>query len=336
VLTLTEENKKSSLISVIVPVYNVEEFLPRCIESIICQTHENLEIILVDDGSPDKSGDICDDYAKRDNRIHVIHQKNAGVCTARNAGLDVAQGEWVSFIDSDDWIEPDMYERLLEAAAQNNKMVARCNFIQYRSEYMQREFIRKTISSKLTQEEAIANCLKPRSQNFIGVCGGVFHHSLFGSVNNPCIRFDSSIYLGEDTLIAVQALLKTDGIAYVPMPMYYYYYRDASAVRTINEKSMTVLIACKQIVESVKTVSSKYELWAQLFLIQCATILVVKSCRVKQYKLVGSLRQEILRKTRIWLPAQDFGIIKKIQVLGCLLLPNYIIGAIARRKGIDF
>ncbi|HCI64916.1 MAG TPA: glycosyl transferase, partial [Clostridiales bacterium] len=103
------------LISVIVPVYRVEAFLPRCLDSIRGQTYKNLEIILVDDGSPDNCGKICDEYAEMDSRIRVIHKKNGGLSSARNAGLDVAVGDYIGFVDSDDWIAPEMYETLLGA-----------------------------------------------------------------------------------------------------------------------------------------------------------------------------------------------------------------------------
>lgn len=103
----------NSLISVIVPIYKVEKYLRKCIESILSQTYTNLEIILVDDGSPDKCGEICDEYEKKDSRIKVIHKKNGGLSDARNAGLDIMAGNYVAFVDSDDWIEPQMYEHLL-------------------------------------------------------------------------------------------------------------------------------------------------------------------------------------------------------------------------------
>ena len=100
---------REKLLSVIVPVYNVEAYLPRCVDSILQQSYENLEVILVDDGSRDGSGRICDEYAARDSRVRVIHKENGGLSSARNAGLDAAAGEYLTFVDSDDWIEPDAY-----------------------------------------------------------------------------------------------------------------------------------------------------------------------------------------------------------------------------------
>ena len=101
------------LISVIVPIYNVEKYIKKCIDSIINQTYKNLEIILVNDGSPDECGKICDEYERIDSRIVVIHKENGGLSDARNAGLKVMHGKYVAFVDSDDWIEPEMYLSLI-------------------------------------------------------------------------------------------------------------------------------------------------------------------------------------------------------------------------------
>ena len=105
-----------SLISIIIPVYNVEEYLRECLESVLVQTYQNLEIILVDDGSTDNSGSICDEYKKKDSRVKVIHKKNGGLSDARNAGLDICSGEYIGFVDSDDWISKEMYEHLYREA----------------------------------------------------------------------------------------------------------------------------------------------------------------------------------------------------------------------------
>ena len=101
------------LISIIVPVYKVEKYLKRCVDSILTQTYQNMEVILVDDGSPDNCGAICDRYKETDNRVVVIHKKNGGLSDARNAGLDIATGEYIMFIDSDDFVEIDMMESMM-------------------------------------------------------------------------------------------------------------------------------------------------------------------------------------------------------------------------------
>jgi len=118
----------NDLISIIIPIFKVEKYLRKCIDSIINQTYRNLEIILVDDGSPDKCPDICDEYAKLDSRIKVIHKKNGGLSSARNAGLDIATGEYIAFVDSDDFVDYDMYENMLYRIKKENADIAICNF----------------------------------------------------------------------------------------------------------------------------------------------------------------------------------------------------------------
>lgn len=116
------------LISIIVPIYNVEKYLRRCIESIMNQTYKNLEIILIDDGSEDNSGKICDEYVEKDSRIKVIHKKNGGLSDARNSGLKIAEGKYVGFVDSDDYIAVDMYEYLFNLIKNNDACISICNF----------------------------------------------------------------------------------------------------------------------------------------------------------------------------------------------------------------
>lgn len=120
--------KKSGVISVIVPVYKVEKYLAECIESILNQTYRELEVILVDDGSPDRCGEICDRYARMDSRILAVHQKNGGAAAARNAGLRIASGEYIAFVDGDDYLEPDAYEKLTEALICHDADIAQGNF----------------------------------------------------------------------------------------------------------------------------------------------------------------------------------------------------------------
>ena len=121
-------SQEKALISIIIPVYKVEIYLEKCIQSVINQTYENLQIILVDDGSPDNCGKICDEYAKKDHRIEVIHKSNGGLSDARNKGLEIAKGEYIGFVDSDDYIEADMYEVLYNLLKQYNADVSICNF----------------------------------------------------------------------------------------------------------------------------------------------------------------------------------------------------------------
>ena len=119
------------LISVIVPIYGVETYLRSCVQSILAQTYANIEVILVDDGSPDGCGKMCDEYAVRDDRVRVIHKVNGGLSDARNVALDVARGDWIGFVDSDDVVEPAMFEVLLAQARAHEAQIAVCNFAEY-------------------------------------------------------------------------------------------------------------------------------------------------------------------------------------------------------------
>ena len=117
-------------VSVIVPVYNAEKYLSECVDSILAQTLRDIEVLLVDDGSTDGSPALCDHYAKKDSRVHVIHKPNGRAASARNAGLKIAQGEYIAFVDSDDWIEPDMYEKMLVANAE----VCLCDYVRFQGD----------------------------------------------------------------------------------------------------------------------------------------------------------------------------------------------------------
>ncbi|EOS48867.1 hypothetical protein C809_01978 [Lachnospiraceae bacterium MD335] len=130
---------KSDKISVIVPIYNVERLLCRCIESIRKQTYKNLEIILVDDGSPDNSGDICEDYADKDRRIKVIHKCNGGLSDARNIGIEFASGEYICFVDSDDWLDLDMLELLHKVCVDRKADIVECSYRNVYADYIQEE-----------------------------------------------------------------------------------------------------------------------------------------------------------------------------------------------------
>ena len=134
--------KVNSMISVIVPIYKVEEFLDKCVQSIVNQKYLNLEIILVDDGSPDRCGEMCEEWARRDKRIKVIHKKNGGLSDARNAGLVAANGEFIAFVDSDDWIEPQMYEIMLKVLMKEKADIVACGIV---DSYIDKEIIHSPI-----------------------------------------------------------------------------------------------------------------------------------------------------------------------------------------------
>ena len=147
------------LISVIVPVYKVQAYLDRCVKSIVAQTYENLQIILVDDGSPDACPIKCDAWAKRDERVLVIHKKNGGLGSARNAGLEIASGKLVSFIDSDDWIAPSFYEKLYAVLTEHDADIAECNWVQCHKFPCEVECNQTDAVCAVTPQEAISQLM---------------------------------------------------------------------------------------------------------------------------------------------------------------------------------
>ena len=189
------------LVSIIIPVYNVEKYLDKCLDSVVNQTYTNLEIILVDDGSPDRCPAICDEWKSRDSRIKVIHQPNGGLSRARNAGLKIATGEFIGFVDSDDWIEPDMYETLLSTMLETGADIVVCNF--YCEEVNSDAFIQKPKSpviERYTAEEALKLLISEKTFIHPVVWNKLFRKHLLTNLLFP----EDKIY--EDNLWTPQAI----------------------------------------------------------------------------------------------------------------------------------
>ena len=200
-------------VSVIVPVYNVEPYLPRCIDSILAQTYTDFELILVDDGSPDNSGAICDEYAAKDPRIRVIHKENGGVSSARNAGLDVATGEYVAFVDSDDYVSMLYLEKLIR----NKCDLSICSCYKISENGHSEIFLSVENETYLVTSEKIADWFDKRY--LIYVWGKAFRRAIIESAN---LRFDCRISLGEDTVFAVNYILLCNSIEFIADSLYFY------------------------------------------------------------------------------------------------------------------
>lgn len=282
----------NDLISIIVPVYNVEAYLARCIDSILKQTHDNIEIILVNDGSKDNSGAICDEFAEKDKRIRVIHQENKGVSASRNAGLDVVSGEWIGFVDSDDWIEPEMFEMLLKAAVNSGKLVAVCGFVKYHLNGWMEERVFEEIPKVLGKEQALEYMLSNRYYE------GYIWNKLFSYklIEGMRIRFDKTIHACEDLLFSTQVFSNINGIIYVNLPLYHYEIRENSSVSIFDEKRLTGLGARRYVVELVGGASESLKQLVQVQYTHYAIGLLYKagqSCKNDMY--LKRLRRDALR-----------------------------------------
>ena len=219
-------------ISIIVPVYNVEQYLAECIESIKDQSLTDIEIILVDDGSPDNSGAICDDYARKDDRIRVIHKKNGGLSSARNAGLEVAIGEYIGFVDSDDWVDGEMYEVLYKNAVENQAEIAACNIAKMGLDGQFENFDIGNKDILFTRAEGMEELIRNQKLTFSS-CNKIYKRKLF----MEC-RYNESIIL-EDMNISYRLLNQANAIFYTARPMYFYRYNDSSILREkFNKKRL--------------------------------------------------------------------------------------------------
>lgn len=210
-----------SLISVIVPIYNVEKYLDRCVDSIINQTYKNLEIILVDDGSPDNCPQMCDDYAKIDNRIKVVHKENGGLSDARNVGMKVATGEYVSFIDSDDYISLDFYETLLETIVDNDSDIVECGVVKF---YEDNNFDEYSDDLKVTNYDTLDGLEGLINEN-------PFKQHVWNKLYKSNIALDISYAVGklnEDEFWTYQIFGKAKKVTRINKTMYYYFQRGSS------------------------------------------------------------------------------------------------------------
>lgn len=230
---------ESEKISVIVPVYNAEAYLRRCLESILAQTHENFELILVDDGSRDQSGAICDEYARRDSRVTVVHQENGGPSSARNAGLDLAAGDWVTFVDSDDYIDADLCEYLLSLAEKHGADIVQCAAMEEGSHGVR----------VLGPQEDIL--LKNGLKSLVGP-----HWHAYGNANWSKLyrrevlggaRFDERCCIGEDLHFNFQALENAGVIVLGTAPKYHYVLTEGSLFRAAPSRAR--LLNCREMLE---------------------------------------------------------------------------------------
>lgn len=213
--------KNNNTISVIIPIFNVEKYLGECLDSVINQTYKNLQIILVDDGSTDNSGKICDEYAAKDSRIVVIHQKNAGAGAAKNAGLEKATGEYLAFVDSDDYLELEAYEKMLEILVVNEADIVQCNHRDiYQNKVSDRIFIKE--EQMLNAQQCLCDFTKKWVCSLF--CNKLFKASLFKD-----IRFEEGHRI-DDEYFTYRGVMNADKIIYSPLIFYNYRQRASSVM----------------------------------------------------------------------------------------------------------
>lgn len=277
-------------VSIIVPVYNVEEYLGRCVNSLLEQSHKNIEIILVDDGSPDRCPQMCDEYAKQYANVTVIHKKNGGLASARNAGLDIARGKYVLFCDSDDWIDPQTVEELLIVAEKYQ-----VDFVRFRPmfagwpnhidgelcDFGTEDGLHEGVYNREEIEREIFPRLIATPELSMGVivsaCRSLYLRS-FLEENN--LRYDEEIRYSEDSIFSAKLVYMTKSFYYLDGPRYYHYYYNPSSITKSFKKDRWD--SCKKLIEGFNKAFAGCEIYNfdnQLYLEQIFCVMQALSQR---------------------------------------------------------
>lgn len=239
-------------ISIIVPVYKVEKYLRKCIDSILSQTFEDFELILVDDGSPDKCGEICDEYARKDARIRVIHKENGGLSDARNKGIDEAKGEYIGFVDSDDYIADDMYETLYEDIIKGDAEVSVCGVYNCYNNVVKVECGHE-YHAVVDNKEAVRMVLEGKFFS-VPACNKLYKKSCFNNIKFPKGK------TSEDAFIVPTILSYCKKVSVNTLPKYYYVHREDSITSAkFKNNDFDVIEAYHENLKMVKERFPQYE-----------------------------------------------------------------------------
>ncbi len=240
------DKAKNPTVTVVVPVYNVEEDLDRCIESLVEQTLRDIQIVLVDDGSTDSSGRLCDSWASRDSRICVVHKKNGGLSSARNAGIEVAGGDYLGFVDSDDYVEPHMYEMLLNGVADDDVSIVTCGRYVHMGDFV-KEAYSTSMEMRLTPVEAMKEVLLGNIID-VSACDKLYRRELFEEIRYPEGR------ISEDAAIILQLLEQSSAIVHIGRCLYHYVFRAGSISKSCyGHKKYDVMRNCFEMTDWAST-----------------------------------------------------------------------------------
>ncbi len=237
----------NELISIIVPVYKTEAWLEKCVRSVLAQTDGNWELILVDDGSPDQAGALCDRLAKEDARIRVIHQENAGVSAARNRGLDEARGAFAVFLDSDDWVDADYLERLRSWQTESGAELVVCGYTLEDGSGAGKAPSKPLGEKILASGDFLAGALRDENGIILSVCLGMFSMKVLGG-----LRFDTALAYGEDSIFLGLVLSRITKVWYDPVPLYHYLVSRSG--NTYTELSLAKQESRIRAIEAIRTV----------------------------------------------------------------------------------
>ena len=314
----------SDLVSVVIPVYNVQEYIEKCINSLINQTYSNIELILVDDGSIDNSGNICDNWSNKDSRIKVIHKENGGLSSARNEGLKYVNGQYVMFVDSDDYISTNAIKEMISVIQSKNADIVISNRIHFYDDGT--EIVKyKQLNDIfiMNSEQAIKEMNYNRCFDMSAHCK-LYKSSLFKNIKFPIGK------LSEDMFVMYKIFDKADIIIYFPKPLYYYYQRSGSISKT-PKLNYDYVQAFKEQMEYIRErYPSLINLTNATYALSHMTIynaVIVNGGRIEKEKL-NSFRKIVREKLKEIFSEKRIEKKRKIQALlfvGCIPAYNILI-----------
>ena len=299
-----------ALVSIVVPVYNTAPYLTRCIDSILCGTHCNVELLLIDDGSTDGSAAILDGYVQKDARVRVLHLQNGGVSAARNRGIEAAAGDYIGFVDSDDWVEPAFVERLLAPFCDDpNLGVSICGWITHRED--------RTLpcvgcgAGRLEPKRAIEVALD-HGRGFHGyLWNKLFSADLFRT--EPQLRLDTDVFVCEDLLLCVRAFLRGAAAFDSGEPLYHYLYREGGALRSMDAKRLSEFTARERIAALLRDDPHLYRA-AELAHVKAALNLLAEAKQRKDRDTARALKSRIDARLGLLLRAKDIARFERIKL----------------------
>ena len=262
---------KEDIVSIIVPVYKVENEIDRCIQSILNQTYTSIEIILVDDGSPDKCPEICDAYAKQDKRIKVIHKENGGLSDARNVGLDVAKGEYIAFIDSDDWVEDSFIEQLLTNLISTNSDISICGYTLVNENNQKRHYSAQKDLELLENEEALRELFTQEKFGCM-VWQKLYRKELFKDIRFPVNK------LYEDVAVSLPLFIKSKQCVISNKELYFYFQRNSSIVNSrFNKNKLDMLEFIQNMIDYSHANEHKFDNETEAFYLKAVLMNILQS-----------------------------------------------------------
>ncbi len=296
-------------VSIIVPVYNVEEYLGKCVNSLIAQTYKNIEIILVDDGSSDNCPHICDEFGKTDSRVKVIHKENGGLSSARNSGIRIAIGDYIAFVDSDDYVKENYIELLLNACVENNCTVSACGYYEYYSEDNY-NIVCGESDGVISSIDAVKDIFTMKNEICVVAWNKLYAKELF--IDNNISYPEGKIH--EDVFTTYKLCALADNVAYVNEPLYYYVQRQTSIMgQSFSPKRLQLIEAVESISPFVKENSpvfdDAYDYY--MFLNYLTLLNTMADCKYKDNSLFKELRGKVLAmlpklKTNMYFGKKNF------------------------------